>query len=131
MSTKWPTVVAAMIVVQKADEQLKGLLGGEHIYRAKSTPKIQVPGVYYTVLSDETGENTHNVTVQWDVWGKSAEHAAQIEARLYALMHRDTDDIFNGVPMCSRIVQNTTIDDEIDNRIHREMTFSYEIGRDL
>lgn len=108
----WGDVVRAVLPRLQNDATLSELLGGPHIYKAKTLATIRTPGVYYSVVSTITTENYAPVVLQWDVWAQSAVAVEAIELRLFQLMHSDTPVEFNGLRMWSQVVEGHDDDDE-------------------
>lgn len=97
-----------------ADAQLKALTNGAvQIYKNKSRKEIQIPGVYWTIVSEIPLESEVRIVVQWDVYANSADAMFQMEARLKALMHSDVPLDFTGIQAWSRLIsRHDSTDDE-------------------
>ncbi len=124
----WDDVVAALLQLLQNDEQLKTLLGGPQIYRSKSRASIQIPGVYYTVVSSVLQENLEPTLIQWDIWAKGAEQASSIEKRLYQLMHSDVPVTICGLKMWSQYEAGRD-DDPDQSTVRRLLDYRYTPAR--
>lgn len=126
----WREVVQAVLEKLKSDGALQTLLdGGAHIYRAKSRASIRTPGVYYTVVSGRVEENTSTVVIQWDVWAPGAIQLADIELRLYELMHSDMPVEIDGLRMWSQYRDSHDLDSDDQSRVGRGLEYEYRPAR--
>lgn len=125
----WREIVEAWIAHLKKDTQLTALLGGAHIYRAKSRASIRTPGIYYSVVSNRVDENTAPVVIQWDIWTEGAKQAADIELRLFQLMHSDLPIEVEDLRMWSQL--NDAFDSDMDDEgiVRRIVEYQYRPAR--
>lgn len=94
-------VIVAVMAHLVADPELVNALGGEHIFRYSANREPQVPSLEYLRVSNAEGENTEEVLIQFDIWGKGAANAMAIERRVRALPSRQPKVIGGILMKCS------------------------------
>lgn len=126
-------VVEVMIAALSADTALTALTDGvPRIYKNRTRSVIQIPGVYWTVVSAVPKQNQFSVVIQWDVWGRSADEQFQMEARLIALMHSDTIIDFGGLnKMWASLQMRHDMLDDQQGTDHSALDFRYEPIREV
>lgn len=125
----WPEVIKDIVQRMVSDVQLTGLLGGPHIYRNRTRVKIQIPGVYWTVIYASAEENLAPVNVQLDVFSLKAEQSAAIETRIYKLLHTDTIIQYQNLLMYSEFLSRFDMHDENEGVTHSAMEFKFTPAR--
>lgn len=114
-----------------ADAPLVELLGGNHIYRSRTRKNIKVPGVYYTIVNEQLGENEVEIVIQWDVWAEKTSQQVQIEQKLYELMHSDLPLDYSGLLMWSEYSgRHDLTDGEEEAQLHSALEFRYSTARE-
>ncbi len=125
----WVDVIEALLPVLQTDTELTALLGGAHIYRAKSLTSIRTPGIFYTVVSDSVEENTEPVRVFWDIVGGGATLVGKMELRLYQLMHSDMPVEISGLRMWSQYQDAHDGDTDDQGVVRRIVEYLYRPAR--
>lgn len=120
-------VVENMVLALKADTALINALGSPYIYKNRSRKTIQIPGIYWTIVSAVFEQNEAPVVLQWDVFAESADKMFQIEARLIAVMHSDIPKSFNSGAFTALSMYKDRQDHEDDDQgvHHSSIDFEY------
>lgn len=126
----WDRIIAVLIVQLQTDPALNTLLGGPHIYRNRSKPRIQTPQVAYTVISNGLEENYAPASVQWDIWAPTLDDISLIEQRLMKLMHSDLPVTIGGLSMWSQFQTGFDFAETDETIAHRAMEFKYTPARE-
>lgn len=131
--TRWPFIIDQKVAQLLADAPLVALLGGPHVYKNRTKLHVQVPGVYWKVISTVRDENTDVVLVQWNIWAKGVEQGQAIEERLLGLMDSEQIQTIDGVKFWNKYVDGRDMDiDEGDDPgvYHRSLDFRYTVERE-
>lgn len=127
----WDKVVEGVIQLLQNDETLSELLGGKHIYRNRSRASIQVPGVFYSVISDSLEENYSPVVLQFDMWTKSAEKMSQVQLRVFQLLHSDLPvELPNELKCWSQFINGFDFGEDDQSVYHRAVDYRFTPARE-
>jgi hypothetical protein len=127
----WNRCVEASLTVLQNDSEMMALLGGKHIYRSRSRASIQIPGVYYSVVGNSLNENYSPVTLQWDIFGRSAQEVSDIEVRLFKLLHSEYPiDFPNSFRAWCQFQNGFDFGESDQNVYHRAVEYRYTPPRE-
>lgn len=126
----WDLVLESCVSLLQTDQQLIALLGGPHIYRGKSLPQIQTPGVFWTIIANTLGENYAPVSIQWDIFANDTDAVSKIELRIYRLMHSDLPVTFGTLTMWSLFQTGFDFAEEDETISHRAVEYKYIPARE-
>jgi hypothetical protein len=134
---KWPVVIKLVVARIRADTLMLDLLGGPYIYRNRTKPKIQIPGIYWTHIYEVPQENTTEIKFQFDYWANNTDTMAKIESQMYALFHYDTATKFEDVDLWSQyagsrnVYEDTAdVNEEEFGVIHKSSDYIFIPGRE-
>lgn len=125
-------IIEAAMATLSNDSVLKTLMDGNvQIYKNKSRKDIQIPGVYWTIVSERPLESEVRIVVQWDIYAASVDKMFQMEARLKALMHSDVVIDYGIVKAWSELRSRHDSTDD-DQGVHKVMLdFEYRPIREI
>lgn len=127
----WDRAIEQLLILLRNDAQLKAMLGGiAHIYRNRSRPRIQIPEITYTVISNTLEENYAPCMVQWDVFASDMDLVSQIEQRLFQLMHSDLPVQVGTIRMWSQFQSGYDFANEDETIAHRAVEYRYTPARE-
>lgn len=124
--------VKAAVSALTGDSSLLGVLGGPHVYRSGATRKRRVPSVEWMIVSSPLRENTQRVMVQFDQYGVTYDQVMQIEACMFAVLHRENQvATIGGLRMLSHYDDGRDHpDDASEGEVRRSIDFVFEPARE-
>lgn len=125
----WSNVMEEVIRKLSTDGSLTSLLGGPYIYKNRTRATIQVPAITYAVVYEGVTENNGVTVVQFDVWAKSVQDLADIQLRVYQLLHSDLPVQLGGIKMWSQFENAFEFQEEDQGLYHKGAVYRFTSAR--
>lgn len=125
----WATVMPEVVRMLDTDTKMLSFLGGPHIYRNRTRATIQVPSVAYTVVSEIVTENYAPCVVQFDIWANTAELLADIQLRIFQILHHDLPVKYGELDTWSQYENSFEFNEEDQSVLHRAVAYRFTPAR--